>query len=93
MLAQAFNTVSHPILLKKIVDLRFSQNIIKLLQSYLSDRRQLVALDGIHSDVGVVKDGVPQGSVLGPSLFICSVLHLLTCNFEGGSTSLRMTLL
>ena len=43
---------------------------LKWFESYLTDRLQFVTYDGIQSDINSVKCGVPQGSILGPLLFI-----------------------
>lgn len=55
-----------------------------MLRSYLADRRQCVILSGIYSDTKYVIDGVPQGTVLGPTLFICYINDIVACRFEGG---------
>ena len=44
--------------------------ILKWFESYLTDRSQFVTYDGIQSEINSVKCGVPQGSILGPLLFI-----------------------
>ena len=45
-------------------------HILKWFESYLTDRSQYVTYDGINSDTSFLKCGVPQGSILGPLLFI-----------------------
>ena len=52
-----------------------SGNLLKLLQNYLRSRKQRVVQNGSHSNYSSIETGVPQGSVLGPLLFLVSCLH------------------
>ena len=72
-LQKAFDTVDHGILLMKMEALGFSQDVIRWFRSYLSDRRQLVDLSGTLSSSAAISCGVPQGSILGPLLFLIYV--------------------
>ena len=72
-LKNAFDTVSHDILLKKMYVYGIRGNAFKLLKSYLTGRTQYVIYDGVRSATLPIKCGVPQGSILGPLLFICSM--------------------
>ena len=77
---KAFDLVNHHILLKKL-ELYFpNSTILKLIESYLSNRSQYVYLNNTNSDSKIIKSGVPQGSVLGPLFFILYIndlpLHL-----------------
>jgi len=68
--SQAFDTVVHKLLTCKLSnEHNYSTESERLLDSYLSGRRQMVRFSGRDSDVGRVTCGVPQGSVLGPKLF------------------------
>ena len=68
--SKAFDCVNHGILLKKLTNLGFTEETIRWYKSYLSDRKQSTIANGILSDYQHVTCGVPQGSILGPPLFI-----------------------
>jgi hypothetical protein len=69
-ISKAFDSVSHSILLNKLYHYGVRGNIHCWFQSYLSDRKQFVALNNCRSDVTSIEFGVPQGSTLGPLLFL-----------------------
>ena len=68
--AKAFDTVNHEILLSKLDHYGVSGISNSLFRSYLTNRTQQTEINGCLSDIGVIKHGVPQGSVLGPLLFL-----------------------
>ena len=70
-LSKCFDTISHEILLFKLVTLYgFTNNELSWKESYLKDRSQFVKVDSTISDVAHVSIGIPQGSVFGPVLFL-----------------------
>ena len=69
-LSAAFDIVSHSLLLEKLKVYGFNENSIKWIKNYLNNRYQKVYIDGAYSELLNVEDGVPQGSILGPLLYI-----------------------
>ena len=68
--AKAFDKVWHKGLLFKLQQLGISQNFSNWFCSYLTDRQQQVVINGKASQVLTLESGVPQGSILGPLLFL-----------------------
>src|SRR5688572_1146183 len=69
-IAKAFDTVDHDILLAKFENIGIRSINLCWFKSYLTNRQQLVVCQGRLSKLRLVKFGVPQGSILGPLLFL-----------------------
>ena len=72
-LQKAFDTVNHAIMSDKLGAIGCDDGSVNWFNSYLSNRSQFVDIKGTLSDQGEVTCGVPQGSILGPLLFLIYV--------------------
>ena len=77
-LSKAFDTVAHPLLLRKLEQMNLNKRSLLWIKSYLSKRTQETRFSEITSEMCEVQSGVPQGSILGPILFIAFTADLST---------------
>ena len=86
-LAKAFDTVPHDALLDILSRYGVRGPVLDVFNSYLSNRRQCIKINGARSDQRVIRIGIPQGTVLGPLLFIIYI-NMLLAEVETGGTIL-----
>ena len=79
-LSKAFDTIDHSIILNKLKYYGLKGSNLNLFQSYLSNRKQYTEIEDTTSTILPIQVGVPQGSILGPILFIIYVNDLPQCS-------------
>ena len=81
-LSKAFDTIDHKILMHKLYNYGIRGLPYELILSYLSNRFQCTKFNGHNSDNEKVVYGVPQGSVIGPLLFLLYINDIQNCNMD-----------
>lgn len=71
--SKAFDLVDHKIILQKLSEYNFHKSSLDWFTSYLTDRKQIVKANDTTSEEGALTTGVPQGSILGPIIFLMSI--------------------
>jgi hypothetical protein len=80
-IVKAFDTTWHPGLLYKLSKLNFSTNLIKHISSFVSQRKLIVSVEDEMSTPRYLQAGVPQGSVLSPTLYNLYLNETPSVNF------------
>ena len=86
-LCKAFDTVDHTLLLKTLENVGIRGKPLLFISSYLSNRTQSVRLGSTYSETLNVECGIPQGTLLGPILFILYLNNIFNINIKGKLTS------
>ena len=79
-LSKAFDVISHGILENKFNHFGFKGIFLKFLLNFIKDRKYFVHVNGLNSEMKILNIGVPQGSTLGPLLFLIYINDMVNCS-------------
>ena len=85
-LAKAFDTIQHGRVLTALSSAGVTGSLLQWFGSYLRGRTQFVAIQGVDSNLAPVTSGVPQGSILGPLLFLLAFDGIFRLNLSPQSS-------
>lgn len=78
--SKAFDTINHNILIRKLQHYGVRGLALDWFISYLSNRNQVVTVNGVQSELLSISCGIPQGSLLGPTLFLLYINDFHKCS-------------
>ena len=79
-LSKAFDVINHDILKHKLYHYGFRGNFLNFILNFIKDRNYFVHVNGLNSEMKILNIGVPQGSTLGPLLFLIYINDMIYCS-------------